>query len=57
MAADGMVSGVTRTTAAAVLEVQDQWVIIFYEELFRLPALSQWWEIMENAHSHLYFRK
>ena len=57
MAADGMVPGVTRTTAAAVLEVQDQWVIIFYEELFRLPALSQWWEIMENAHSHLYFRK
>ena len=55
MATDAPDPCITGVSATMVLNMQDNWVFVFHEEDFALPALSQFQEIIENANLFLCF--
>ena len=55
MAADALAPCVTKSSAAMVLIMQDEHVLVFHEEGFQQPAPSPFWEMMENVNISLCF--
>ena len=55
MAADALVSYITRPTAPMVFTIQTKLAIIFHEKGFQLPVQFQFWKIIEKVNIHLCF--
>ena len=50
MAADDLVTYVTRASAAMALTTLDKQVLVFHEDKFQAPAPFQYQEMRENAY-------
>ena len=57
IAADVLAPYVARTSAAMVLILQDEWLLVFLDEGFQEPAPHQCGEMRENAIIFLCFLK
>ena len=56
MAADGLVSCVTRSSPAMVLDMQYKWILVCQEEGFQLPVPYQSYKFIEKGNIYIFPR-
>ena len=57
MAADALVTCVARSSAAMVLNMEDKWVLVLYEEGFQLIVPPQYWKMTANTNTFSYLKE